>query len=440
MEELSVDPRAAEAWDRRADELVSAVIPSVKGKEEEGWRPDLVPKVTLSEDDIIGELDHSSNSLDGRRLSLEFVVGDSVYSLCGDGYVQLSELCQLVLKNRSVRQYIAARTVEDLLREWVRTKFKDGNFQSFTTFLISECNSQISRYHVWVPIAQLHIEQSFSLGPGVVLPITRELIDRVVSEKSRAWREKMEQHIRTYQGHSAVAVYVDGERARAREFALEKAERVLAALSLLAPSALNCNVVTGAAFWGSQKYNAASAFFFVNEKLQGLSEGIVGPAPLSLAMNANVLAHYAPLLKALHLLLIADQPDSFAEKVVDALLVYRRTASSPDPAEKLIYVFVALEMIFLGNANEPVQDNVATRIAFLIGGSVEERRSIITSVKEGYALRSAFIHHGVAVTNTSAANNFLQIAWRALTAAISATQRFGARDQLIQFLEDRKLQ
>jgi hypothetical protein len=137
---------------------------------------------------------------------------------------------------------------------------------------------------------------------------------------------------------------------------------------------------------------------------------------------------------------MADSSKTLASKVIDALKVYYRGVSSPDPAEKLIYVFVALEMILLRDSNEAIQDSMATRMAFLVGRSIEDRRSIIAKVKAGYSLRSGFIHHGVQVGDVTAANEFLNVAWFTLVQLLGAAQQHRDQSDLIKALDDRKLQ
>jgi hypothetical protein len=184
----------------------------------------------------------------------------------------------------------------------------------------------------------------------------------------------------------------------------------------------------------------ATSILFRGEEPAQFRTGFVGPVPQSQTLTDAHLGQYAPILQALHSLLTASPSRLLAAKMIDALQVYYRGVGSSDAADKLIYVFVALEMILLRDVNEPVQDNIATRMAFVAGKSIEERRSIIAAVKTGYKLRSAFIHHGVRVEDTKSADEFLLVAWHTFVKLLDAAQRHRDQNELIKALEDRKLQ
>jgi hypothetical protein len=100
---------------------------------------------------------------------------------------------------------------------------------------------------------------------------------------------------------------------------------------------------------------------------------------------------------------------------------------------------IALETLLLRDTNEAVQDNVATRVAFLIGKNVDERRSIIADFKVGYSLRSGFVHHGSLIDEAEKAEKFLAIAWHAIMVLLDSPIRFKNRSELLRYLEDRKL-
>jgi hypothetical protein len=65
---------------------------------------------------------------------------------------------------------------------------------------------------------------------------------------------------------------------------------------------------------------------------------------------------------------------------------------------------------------------------------------VVATVKSGYALRSAFVHHGVQVGDTVAADAMLMVAWRTLVALLDCARRYRDVNELIKVLEDRKLQ
>jgi hypothetical protein len=101
----------------------------------------------------------------------------------------------------------------------------------------------------------------------------------------------------------------------------------------------------------------------------------------------------------------------FKASLFDALLVYGKNSLAINPADKLIFVLSSLEAVLLRDSNEAIQTNLAERIAFLIGNNAIERKDIIKIVKETYAIRSKFVHHGQSVVDSELIDSFLEKAW-----------------------------
>src|SRR5690242_9805756 len=94
-------------------------------------------------------------------------------------------------------------------------------------------------------------------------------------------------------------------------------------------------------------------------------------------------------LKEASNLLTNQNLNPFEKKVLDALFIYARCTTTKDIADKLVYILVALESIFLRNNTEPIQQNLAERIAFFIEKTIEGRRDVIKTVRMTYSIRSA---------------------------------------------------
>jgi hypothetical protein len=262
----------------------------------------------------------------------------------------------------------------------------------------------------------------------------------MVAKAPMEYREQMAARLKRYSGAAALVVDCESSPDKAREIALNVVERTLGVLSLLSPGALHASAASGVCLWGSHRRQSASTFELRADGHSSSWEGATAPFPGSEIFDRTRAVEFEPILKSLHELLSADGKNAFAEKVLDALSVYRRAVISPEPAEKLIFVFVALEMLLVRDGNESLQDNVATRMAFLVGQDVPARKAIRKTVKEAYALRSKFIHHGNASVDLDAANPFLLIAWHTLLELVAATTRFSRKDELIEALEERNLQ
>lgn len=441
MPEVKIDPRAAAAIDERAAHLIAAVqrVP-LRRQSAPTWQPDIPIAADLSEADIVGEVDMGTANRDGQFQSLEFVHEGVKHSLNGDGYRALRSLATQALKAQPIGNLATAGWVEQTLRNWTKATFRGECSQGASDFLATTLSAEVAQISVWVPLEQLHVQDTIRLGRSELRPVTPAFLASMVAKAPLEYREQMAARLKRYSGAAALVVDCESSPDKAREIALNVVERTLGVLSLLSPGALHASAASGVCLWGSHRRQSASTFELRADGHSSSWEGATAPFPGSEIFDRTRAVEFEPILKSLHELLSADGKNAFAEKVLDALSVYRRAVISPEPAEKLIFVFVALEMLLVRDGNESLQDNVATRMAFLVGQDVPARKAIRKTVKEAYALRSKFIHHGNASVDLDAANPFLLIAWHTLLELVAATTRFSHKDELIEALEERNLQ
>jgi len=121
------------------------------------------------------------------------------------------------------------------------------------------------------------------------------------------------------------------------------------------------------------------------------------------------------------------------------MLLYSRNSLAVEPADKLVYVLVALEAMLIQNETEPITKNLAERMAFLIGKDVDSRRAVIANVSETYRLRSLFVHHGNSIEDLETLSKFMVNAWSCFHNLAFYQDRVTTKEELIAALEDRKL-
>jgi len=107
----------------------------------------------------------------------------------------------------------------------------------------------------------------------------------------------------------------------------------------------------------------------------------------------------------------------------------------------VIYILVALESIFLKDTNEPIQDAISLRMAYMQDVSVEKRRGMMSNVDAVYKLRSSFIHHGrrIGVDETNILREFMMNAVLSLAALIPLAATDLTREAFFNDLENRRL-
>ncbi len=145
-------------------------------------------------------------------------------------------------------------------------------------------------------------------------------------------------------------------------------------------------------------------------------------------------------LKDLHDLIIETSSSSFDEDLLKAMTIYSRVSLSSDIANKLIYLFVALESILLNGTREIISSNISERTAFIIGRSVDERIAIKNTIKQAYDLRSKFFHHGAKIDQLTTIETFMHHVFDVFLEVLRNRSKFQNRKALIDNLERRKFQ
>jgi hypothetical protein len=145
-------------------------------------------------------------------------------------------------------------------------------------------------------------------------------------------------------------------------------------------------------------------------------------------------------LKLINELLVDHNSNDYKKNLWDALRIYSKHSLRHDLFDKLLYILVALETMLLRNNTEPIQQNVAERLAFLIGRDLAERQNILKTIRGIYSSRSEFIHHGTDVKeNAQLFFDFMQLAWRCFTTLIMAMDKYHTKLKLLDDLDKRKL-
>jgi hypothetical protein len=127
--------------------------------------------------------------------------------------------------------------------------------------------------------------------------------------------------------------------------------------------------------------------------------------------------------------------------VLDGLTVFSRSFLAKETSDKIIYMLVALESVFLKDTSEFIQDAISLRIAYMQNVSVAERKQIVADVKAVYKVRSQFVHHGqrVSVYDLELLMRFQRHALLSLMALIPLAASPINKADLFRELENRRL-
>ena len=128
----------------------------------------------------------------------------------------------------------------------------------------------------------------------------------------------------------------------------------------------------------------------------------------------------------------------FQKTIITSLELYSKSSIARDVAERLIYIFAALEYVFLKNNTESIQQNVSERMAIFKGGTIKEKKEIVSNFKTAYSLRCSFVHHGYEIKPIEELKKFMECVWTIFILLIKNITKFDSKELFIEAIEEKK--
>jgi len=227
--------------------------------------------------------------------------------------------------------------------------------------------------------------------------------------------------------------------AKALEVARFRTERAVAFLRFFSPVNWTPKLRSYCVLLGSENVVQTAELFVEGGTIASYKRGVLDRTQKKWLLANALIEQFPGLLAQLSRLLDDEKLTPYQEELRDAMLLYSRNSLAVEPADKLVYVLVALESILIQNETEPITKNLGERMAFLIGKDVEGRRAVIANVSDTYRLRSSFVHHGNSIEDLETLSKFMVNAWSCFHNLVFHQDRLKTKEELIAALENRKL-
>jgi hypothetical protein len=448
---LGIHPKAAENFNEKAGQIL-AFIRDIEPSNvhSPSFEPETHSALKIDESSLLNPPKYSvikdvNNYTIRLYLNSELSIG-----ILEDGCLKLRKLIEELYKIKDIKCKVSIKTLETILCTWITAKFHDPSYCEFYEFLKIYVEKIIGNYEIVIPINFLHIEKSFALGKVNFRPFSKKSIDELLEGAVTQAQDSLQkdlvrklfdqQNIRQFQGYAVATILLQAEPARAYEIAIEETNTALSMLRIFSSSTREPLSYYPAAVWGSSNISKGYLIALKEGNVNQMGSQTLDRSPRSEYLNNQAIDDlYLAELSILDKLLGLSKRNQFQEKLLDTLILYSRSAISKDLADKLVYILVALESIFLRNSSESIQQNLGERIAFLIGDSLEKRKRIIKVTRDTYTLRSRFVHHGRSIDDLETMREFMQYAWQAIVSLIHQSNSVSTVDALLDMLDDRKL-
>jgi hypothetical protein len=452
---LEIHPEAARNFDKKAEELLTEIeARPLSGRRRQGGAssPDVHIAASIQPKDTIGDIEIQLTDRYGNDVAKTYQRGGDLVGLFGEGYKKLVRIAEGVQKTKLVQNAVSLSLLTDLIFDWLARRHQSLPVPGMTEYVLGECEKQIGEIEIWIPVFMLHVTSDVRIGQVTLRTITREMLDEwragyFAQATDDETRSAIEQFILErrgeLQGFAAAAVKVVAEPRRASEAAFEQAERAVAMLRFFSPANFDPRIVSYCALLGRQHIDSEAYLTVRGGKLGEYNTGgLYGPEPSWRLSNRVISEIRANGLDTLSDLLNRERRTEFQQELLSALQLYSKSSLAKNVADKLVYILVALESLFLRDSSEAIMDNISERMAFFVGSTVAERKAIIGNVKRTYGLRSLYIHHGRnnGIDDMATLEEFMLTAWKCLQGLIKYAEDDGAtKAKFLNDLEERKL-
>lgn len=427
-------PGAAAAINRDGLALLEAQqLEQLQSEQPPEFQSRRIPEATITDADIIGEPLSAWSNMAGQTVGRYFVQDGKVVALREQGYRQLRQLAEKVLRAKPFSSGLSRDFVEIEIFKWWRARLRGEADRELSTALLDASSEAVGEHRMMVPLSNIEIERPFEFGDVLVTPFNQQLIDDFEADGLRRFPDRaadiqlMASRLRKDFGHlTAIQVDIVGERGFARDRIREIAFDVADIFRFMSPPAVSWNIVFACFPAGFEHEPRATVIELRDDRLGEISTGLLGApsfrwmlsfAELDRDMTTNGFRHCATFLGS-------EPLTGFQKRVKTGISAYTQGVATTDIRNRLIYAMSAAEHLLLRDENEPIQTSAGERMAFLIAKDADTRRSVVANFKKAYGLRSRSVHHLAMIDNEDVLSEFFKNMWVMLITAIQNMQRF----------------
>lgn len=450
-----VHPEAEARFNAMADEVLAAIeeVPAKASKSTpSSFKPDTFPAAHFTEKDIIsitnlGSVDRYS--LEAVELMFHPEPGDRAFRLSGDGCRHFEQLVRRI----SILDWFRLRSTHDRIRtltiQWLSDRIGNAAGDPLVSRLIAVIEPTVRKRVAVVPVAFLHVESEVPFGKVVLRPMDSAFFesiskqnDSITDETRRKYSQsRLVEYRKKRQGYAGVFVELEGDPEFAAEQGVREAAHAIAMLRFFAPEGQYpeaCSYLAPADLLPPPSHDV---WLFD----QGETEPTVHvrggppPPPLPLTLDKRTIAGLRTFaFDELSHLARGQGLTEFEKSLEVSVLLFSKAVATASPAEKLVFVLVALESLLLRSPSEPIQQSVGDRFGFLLSKVPAERQHFSKLFKSSYDLRSSFVHHGRNPADLELLREFLRMAWVLLMRLLRSHRAFASKAELLDHLDSLK--
>jgi hypothetical protein len=450
---LNLHPNAIADYNKKAEHILSLISineSQATSQAKNNFIPDYYSHATLDSNNIESFLEFQTDYF-GEITSI-YIGAKKEAFISEKNYLAAKEFLRSLSSKKTIRNVLSFKALETMFHRWITDRFTQKIHVPFWEYVSLEAANSIKKRKVLLPISYLSIQKSFVVGNVEFHPFDSEYIDRIEGETLNFLKDRDPQELeamknffkerirKNNQGYTVVAMEIEAEQERACEIAVEETEKSLSALRIFSASMLEPKLSFCATLWRGSNSSYTDVIFLDENKLEAfVNHKFDQSFQVEKLENKAIDSIFFGGLATLSNLLKLEAPNDFQEQLINALMIYSKVMEVKNPSDKLIFLLSSLESLLLKNPQEPIQQNLGERIAFLVSENPQERRKIIELTKKTYKMRSEYVHHGMPMENYDGLRSFMQKAAHTFVILLNHAYSFPDKYALIDEIETMKL-
>lgn len=447
---LNIHPNAASNFNEKASGLIKLIEEfPIEKQRNDSFQSDLHVAASITEKDIIGDIEVATSDYRGNTIQQFFHFNDKRFGLGERNYSDLREIAERIQALAAVRSVLSVSFVEKKLFSWVSQKYRGLNVPDlFIEYLDTEANAVIKTITSWIPIANLEVETAFAISGSEIRPFSKAVIDKWAAKIDALAGENKENALKlfekirkNYQGLAAVVTTTTSDPEYANDYALEEAQKITAILGIFSGATLMPDIKCVSNIKGSELIAQSTTFLEGDKESFQMISGIIDKSSAKYWRlgQRDIIEIQKTGLDTISSLLASDSPTDFEKSTLNAIFLYSKSAFTADPVEKVVYMLSSLESILLKNESEPIQQNLAERIAVFTAQELSKRRAIIKIIKSIYGVRSRYLHHGHTSSELKMISEFMMQVWIFYIQLLANVTQFRTQEEFVNAIDDHKL-
>lgn len=321
--------------------------------------------------------------------SLNLVQEGISFQIPESNYPHYLKFVKQIYSDKKINNLISFSFLEKIIFKYIiDTRRTNRASKEFCNYLIDEINNSVKEFEVHFKVLYLDIESNFKLGN-----VNFEFVNENYFQGIRK-----NEYYEDFRGNVFVSTTVKAEKQKAQEIAFKKCSLAVDSLKLFfdivvfPEDRLSFDIDSR-----TKESEENEVIFFENCDRSRVSINNYR-IPTHQNINSQQLNIFEErgISKYNYFLKQIDEKENLNElelTIVNSIQLFAKALYQNNLNQRVVELFTQLESLVLSNSNGSIITSLTKYISKLVTKNIEERKFIISLLKEMYGIRSAYVHH-----------------------------------------------